>query len=178
MEHYNYYCKFRSLHLNWSLKRRCIIRWYVQHLPYFEFFSSKKRFLFFFSVVTQWYSNKLLALVFLTRHPHPSPDAHIRLRSSRSLQMPNSTPLRLVVCNWPRSTYVPQLHVYYLIIILFYLMISIQQIHSLRSPYLWIFGPVRQRQFALVLGPGKQIFFWVSMYIDSVVNYLKYSYFV
>ena len=40
---------------------------------------------------------------------------HICLRSSRSLQMPNSTPLRLVVCNWPRSTYVPQLHVYYLI---------------------------------------------------------------
>ena len=37
------------------------------------------------------------------------------LRFSRSLQLPNSTPLRLVVCNWPRSTYVPQLHVYYLI---------------------------------------------------------------
>ena len=58
-------------------------------------------------------------------------------------------------------------------------MISIQQIHSLRSPYLWIFGPVRQRQFALVLGPGKQIFFFrVSMYIDSVANYryVKYSY--
>ena len=37
------------------------------------------------------------------------------LRFSRSLQLPNSTPLRLVVCNWPRLTYVPQLHVYYLI---------------------------------------------------------------
>ena len=28
---------------------------------------------FFFNDVTQWYSNMLLALVFLTRHPHPSP---------------------------------------------------------------------------------------------------------
>ena len=37
------------------------------------------------------------------------------LRFSRSLQLPNSPQLQLVVCNWPRSTYVPQLHVYYLI---------------------------------------------------------------
>ena len=66
----------------------------------------KKTFLyFFFTVVTQWHSNKLLALVFLTRHPHPSPLPHICLRSSRSLQMPNSTQLRLEVCNrrFPRS---------------------------------------------------------------------------
>ena len=105
---------------------------------------------FFFTVVTQWYSNKLLALVFLTRHTHPSPmpmspfllkspnakfnatsaggmklaalcvcspncTSDQSLRFSRSLQLPNPAPLRLVVCNWPRSTYVHQLHVYYLI---------------------------------------------------------------
>ena len=100
-----------------------------------------------------FYSNKLLALIFLTRHPHPSPQCPymspflskspnakfnatsaggVQLaalcvcspnctsaqppRFSRSLQLPNSTPLRLVVCNWPRSTYVPQLHVYYLML--------------------------------------------------------------
>ena len=45
--------------------------------------------------------------------PHCTSDQSLRF--SRSLQLPNSTPLRLVVCNWPRSTYVPQLHVYYLI---------------------------------------------------------------
>ena len=43
-------------------------------------------------------------------------------------------------------------------------MISIQQIHSLRSPYLSIFGPVRQRQVALVLGPGKHIFLSFNVY--------------
>ena len=36
-------------------------------------FLQKNVLYFFFTVVTQWYSNKLLALVFLTRHPHPSP---------------------------------------------------------------------------------------------------------
>ena len=40
--------------------------------------------------------------------------------------------------------------------VIFYLMTSVQHIHSLRSPYYCIFGPVCQRQFALVLGPGKQ----------------------
>ena len=38
-----------------------------------NFFLQKKVIYFFFTVVTQWYSNKLPALVLLTRHPHPSP---------------------------------------------------------------------------------------------------------
>ena len=45
--------------------------------------------------------------------------------------------------------------------------ISIQQRYSLRSPYLYIFGPVCQRQFALVLGPGKECIFNYNVYSFS-----------
>ena len=48
------------------------------------------------------YGIQKLALAFLTRQPFPQ-----SIRFSRSLQLPNSTPLRLVVCNWPRYACVP-----------------------------------------------------------------------
>ena len=73
-------------------------------MPYFEHCFKIKRLHFAFTVFTQWYSYTRARF---RRSTPPPPPQGPSLIFARSVQLPNSTQLRLEVCNWPRSAYVP-----------------------------------------------------------------------